>query len=78
MKNNDAIPVLDKGFVRLVEFMGGDQGVVDAARVSYGRGTRRVSEDRAEVEPREACEKAFRHSEHHRVRPHEHIILRDP
>ena len=35
---NDARPVkvLDKGFVRLVDFMGGDQGVVDAARVSYG------------------------------------------
>ncbi len=32
----DNIPVLDKGFVRLVEFMGGDLGVVDAARVSYG------------------------------------------
>lgn len=32
----DAIRVLDKGFVRMVDFMGGDQGVVDAARVSYG------------------------------------------
>ena len=30
------VKVLDKGFVRLVDFMGGDQGVVDAARVSYG------------------------------------------
>lgn len=30
------VRVLDKGFVRLVESMGGDQGVVDAARVSYG------------------------------------------
>lgn len=30
------VQVLDKGFVRLVDFMGGDQGVVDAARVSYG------------------------------------------
>lgn len=30
------VKVLDKGFVRLVESMGGDQGVVDAARVSYG------------------------------------------
>ena len=34
--NDDRIPVLDKGFVRLVDSMGGDQGVVDAARVSYG------------------------------------------
>lgn len=33
---NDSIQVLDKGFVRLVDTMGGDQGVVDAARVSYG------------------------------------------
>jgi thymidylate synthase (FAD) len=32
----EPVKVLDKGFVRLVEFMGGDQGVVDAARVSYG------------------------------------------
>lgn len=32
----DALRVLDKGFVRMVDFMGGDQGVVDAARVSYG------------------------------------------
>ncbi|HVA65989.1 MAG TPA: FAD-dependent thymidylate synthase [Elusimicrobiota bacterium] len=31
-----SVPVLDKGFVRPVEFMGGDGGVVDAARVSYG------------------------------------------
>jgi thymidylate synthase (FAD) len=30
------VKVLDKGFVRFVDFMGGDQGVVDAARVSYG------------------------------------------
>ncbi len=38
--------VLDKGFIGLVDFMGDDQAVVDAARVSYGAGTRRVSEDR--------------------------------
>ena len=35
-KNHEQVKVLDKGFVRLVDFMGGDQGVVDAARVSYG------------------------------------------
>ncbi len=34
--NHEPVKVLDKGFVRLVDFMGGDQGVVDAARVSYG------------------------------------------
>jgi thymidylate synthase (FAD) len=35
-ESREPVKVLDKGFVRLVEFMGGDQGVVDAARVSYG------------------------------------------
>jgi thymidylate synthase (FAD) len=35
-KNSEPVKVLDKGFVRLVDFMGGDPGVVDAARVSYG------------------------------------------
>lgn len=39
-------PVLDKGFVRLVDFMGGDQGVVDAARVSYGGKSRGEEADR--------------------------------
>lgn len=34
--NREPVKVLDKGFVRLVDFMGGDQGVVDSARVSYG------------------------------------------
>ncbi len=38
-------PVLDHGFVRVVDYMGDDAAVVAAARVSYGRGTRRVSED---------------------------------
>ncbi len=37
---------LDKGFVRLVDIMGGDESIVQAARVSYGRGTKTVSEDR--------------------------------
>jgi thymidylate synthase (FAD) len=41
-----AIPVLDHGFVRLVDYMGDDQAVVQAARVSYGRGTKRAREDR--------------------------------
>jgi thymidylate synthase (FAD) len=39
------VPVLDHGFVRLIDYMGDDAAVVQAARVSYGRGTRRVSED---------------------------------
>ena len=39
------MPVLDHGFVRVIDYMGDDGAVVQAARVSYGRGTRRVSED---------------------------------
>jgi len=38
--------VLDKGFVRLVDYMGGDDRIVQAARVSYGAGTKTVREDR--------------------------------
>ncbi|BBK43701.1 flavin-dependent thymidylate synthase [Allostella vacuolata] len=41
------LPVLDHGFVRVIDYMGDDAAVVQAARVSYGRGTRKVSEDRA-------------------------------
>ena len=40
-----AHPVLDHGFVRVIDYMGDDSAIVQAARVSYGRGTRRVSED---------------------------------
>src|SRR5499433_1057620 len=40
------IPVLDHGFVRVIDYMGDDSAIVQAARVSYGRGTRKVSEDR--------------------------------
>jgi len=39
------LPVLDHGFVRVVDYMGDDSAIVAAARVSYGRGTRRRSED---------------------------------
>ncbi|HEV2302598.1 MAG TPA: FAD-dependent thymidylate synthase [Stellaceae bacterium] len=42
----EPLPVLDHGFVRVVDYMGDDSAVVQAARVSYGRGTKRVSEDR--------------------------------
>jgi thymidylate synthase (FAD) len=41
----EAIPVLDHGFVRLVDYMGDDAAIVQAARVSYGQGTRTVRED---------------------------------
>jgi thymidylate synthase (FAD) len=39
------LPVLDHGFVRAIDYMGDDSAVVQAARVSYGRGTRKVRED---------------------------------
>jgi thymidylate synthase (FAD) len=42
----EALPVLDQGFVRVIDYMGDDVAIVQAARVSYGRGTRRVSDDR--------------------------------
>ena len=38
--------VLDKGFVRLVDYLGGDSRIVAAARVSYGAGTKTVREDK--------------------------------
>lgn len=38
--------VLDKGFVRLIDVMGDDASIVQAARVSYGKGTKTVNEDR--------------------------------
>lgn len=41
------LPVLDHGFVRVVDYMGDDNSVVQAARVSYGKGTKKVSEDRS-------------------------------
>jgi thymidylate synthase (FAD) len=40
------IPVLDKGFVRLVDYLGGDERIVQAARVSYGAGTKSYRQDR--------------------------------
>jgi thymidylate synthase (FAD) len=57
--------VLDDGFVRLLDYMGNDAAVVQAARVSYGTGTKRVHEDRglirylmrhAHTTPFEMCE----------------------
>jgi thymidylate synthase (FAD) len=40
-----AMPLLDHGFIRVIDYMGDDAAIVQAARVSYGRGTKRVSED---------------------------------
>jgi thymidylate synthase (FAD) len=44
------IPVLDHGFIRVIDYMGDDGAVVQAARVSYGRGTKKVSEDRGLIQ----------------------------
>ena len=61
-------PVLDDGFVRVVDYMGDDGAVVQAARVSYGAGTKKVNEDRgliryllrhAHTTPFEMCEIKF-------------------
>ncbi len=41
-----ALPVLDHGFVRVVDYFGDDAAIVQAARVSYGKGTKKVSDDR--------------------------------
>jgi len=41
----EAIPILDHGFVRVVDYMGDDTSIVQAARVSYGKGTKKVSTD---------------------------------
>jgi thymidylate synthase (FAD) len=45
-----AIPVLDHGLLRVIDYMGDDAAVVQAARVSYGRGTKKVSEDRGLIQ----------------------------
>ncbi len=42
----EALPVLDDGFVRLIDYMGCDDSIVQAARVSYGKGTKTISDDR--------------------------------
>ncbi len=44
------MPVLDHGFVRVIDYMGDDSAVVQAARVSYGKGTKRVNEDRGLIQ----------------------------
>jgi thymidylate synthase (FAD) len=61
-------PVLDHGFIRVVDYMGGDAAIVQAARVSYGKGTKKVQEDRGLIRyllrhrhttPFEMCEIKF-------------------
>ena len=61
-------PVLDDGFVRLIDYMGSDESIVQAARISYGKGTKSVSEDQGLINylmrnrhtsPFEMCEFKF-------------------
>jgi len=68
MDNYKKINVLKHGFVRLVDYMGSDGAIVEAARVSYGKGTKTVSQDRALIRylvrhkhtsPLEMCEIKF-------------------
>ena len=63
-----ALPVLDHGFVRVIDYMGNDESIVQAARVSYGKGTKKVSEDKGLINylmrhrhttPFEMCEIKF-------------------
>lgn len=42
----EPLRVLDHGFVRVVDYMGDDEAIVQAARVSYGKGTKKISQDR--------------------------------
>ena len=62
------IPVLDHGFVRVIDYMGDDAAIVQAARVSYGKGTKKLSEDKGLINyllrhrhttPFEMCEIKF-------------------
>lgn len=47
---DETLPVLDHGFVRLVDYLGGDDRIVQSARVSYGAGTKSVREDKALID----------------------------
>jgi thymidylate synthase (FAD) len=64
----EPIPVLDHGFVRVIDYMGDDTAIVQAARVSYGKGTKMVNEDKGLINylmrhrhstPFEMCEIKF-------------------
>ncbi len=64
----DTIAVLDHGFIRVIDYMGDDAAIVQAARVSYGRGTKQVSQDKGLINylmrhwhstPFEMCEIKF-------------------
>ena len=64
----DAFKVLDDGFIRVIDYMGSDEAIVQAARVSYGDGTTKVHQDRGLIRylmrhrhstPFEMCEIKF-------------------
>lgn len=64
----EPVPVLDHGFVRVIDYMGDDAAIVQAARVSYGKGTKQISNDRGLIRylmrhrhttPFEMCEIKF-------------------
>lgn len=64
----EPISLLDHGFVRVIDYMGDDNAIVQAARVSYGKGTKKVNEDRGLINyllrhrhttPFEMCEIKF-------------------
>lgn len=64
----EPFPVLDHGFIRVMDYMGDDSAITQAARVSYGTGTKQVSEDRGLIRylmrhrhssPFEMCEIKF-------------------
>jgi thymidylate synthase (FAD) len=44
------IPVLDHGFIRVIDYMGNDSAIVQAARVSYGKGTKQTNQDRGLIQ----------------------------
>lgn len=61
----DPLPVLDHGFIRIIDYMGDDAAITQAARVSYGTGTKQIQDDRglirylmshAHTSPFEMCE----------------------
>lgn len=60
--------ILDHGFIRIIDYMGSDNSIVQAARVSYGKGTKKISQDEALIKylmrhshtsPFEMCEIKF-------------------
>lgn len=64
----EPFPVLDKGFVRVIDYMGNDAAVTQSARVSYGKGTKMLSQDQGLINylmrhrhttPFEMCEIKF-------------------